>query len=231
MPLMPRITLTATLDDITGQPAGTVANPARLEIDLCGYGLTLPQIAGTSTLAKTHYEVLSTGSQISVALFGNDVITPGPDITYYMITVIDGDGNVVQSACYRFDGTLSIDLSDAEPIPIVPPAPADPLPRVLQVSSSAGAAVFDANLGSQVSLTFVITLTESTTATFVNLVAGTPYFVIILEDATGDWAFSWPGNVLGAMFVNTEALARSQQPFVGEANGAMCALSGGVTYP
>jgi len=231
MSLTPQITLTATLEDITGVAAGSTGNPARLVIDLCGYGLTIPEIPATGTLAKIHLELLSTGAQISTPLWGNDVIVPGPDETYYAITVIDGDGNVVQTGNYRFDGTLTIDLSDATPIPIVPPAPPDPLPRVLAVTSTAGAATFDASLGSQVSLTFVITLSENVTATFLNLVAGTPYFLIVLEDATGGWTFTLPGNVLGGMFINTVALARSQQPFVGEANGAMCALSGGVTFP
>lgn len=231
MPLTPQITLTATLDDITGQPAGTTASPARLVIDLCNYGLTLPQIAGTATLAKIHQEFLSTGSELSIALWGNDVITPGPDVTYYMITVIDGDGNEVQSGCYQFDGeSVTIDLSNAPQIYPTPPAPPDLLPRVLTVTDNFPV-TFDASLGSQVSLTFVITLHQDIAAHFINLVAGTPYFVIVLQDATGGWTLDWPGNVLGGMLVNTEPLGRSQQLFVGETNGMMGATTTGATYP
>lgn len=130
--LTPQITLTATLDDITGQPAGSVESPARLVITLCGFGRTLPQIAGTSTLAKlASFEVASTGEEISVALWGNDVIQPiidGVPQTFYCITVIDGTGNIVQSAVYQFVGTETIDLSNATPyIPVVPPTLSVPL--------------------------------------------------------------------------------------------------------
>lgn len=114
MPLTPQITLTATLDDITGQPAGSTANPARLRIVLCGFGLTLPQIVGTATLARIVYDERSTGGQISAALWGNDVITPAG--TYYAITVFDGDNNVVQCGAYRFTGTTTVDLSSAPQI-------------------------------------------------------------------------------------------------------------------
>lgn len=112
MAATPQITLTATLDDLTGAAAGSTANPSRLRIMLCGFGLTLPQIVGTSTLAKIVMDQLSTGGEITVELWGNDQITP-PD-TFYAITVIDGLGNVVQCGAYRFTGTQTIDLSDAE---------------------------------------------------------------------------------------------------------------------
>jgi len=110
----PGITLTATLQDITGEAAGTTANPAKLQIVLCNYGLTLPQIAGTSTIAKKKIEELSTGAEISVELWGNDVIEPLGE-TFYQITVLDGEGNRIQTACYQFSGTQDIDLSEATP--------------------------------------------------------------------------------------------------------------------
>jgi hypothetical protein len=130
MPLTPQITLTATLEDITGVAAGTTANPAKLQIVLCNYGLTLPQIPGTSTIAKKTTTVYSTGGQISVALWGNDVLTPVNN-TYYAITVFDGEGNVVQSGNYQFTGTQTIDLSNApqlNPVPLPPVLPPAPTP-------------------------------------------------------------------------------------------------------
>lgn len=114
MPLTPQITLTATLEDITGVAAGSTANPARIRIVLCGFGLTLPQIVGTSTIAKILHDELSTGAAISVELWGNDVIAPAG--TFYAITVFDGNNNVVQCGAYRFAGTETIDLSSAQQI-------------------------------------------------------------------------------------------------------------------
>jgi hypothetical protein len=114
----PNITLTATLDDLTGAAAGSTANPAKLRITLCGYGLTLPVITGTTTLAKVGpMSVYSTGSPISTQLWGNDQITPAN--TYYSIEILDGEDNVVQCGAYVFTGTATIDLSNA--IQVVPP--------------------------------------------------------------------------------------------------------------
>lgn len=126
MPTTPQITLTAMLSDITGQPAGTSDAPAHLLIELCGYGLTLPQIPTTETLTKISMDIADDGSGISVQLWGNDVITPVGE-TYYAITVIDADGNIVQTAAYQFTGTETVDLSSATPYnpppypPYIPP--------------------------------------------------------------------------------------------------------------
>ena len=48
----PNITLTATLDDLTGAAAGSTANPAKLRIMLCGFNPDLPRITGTTMLAR-----------------------------------------------------------------------------------------------------------------------------------------------------------------------------------
>lgn len=115
----PNITLTATLDDLTGAAAGSTANPAKLRIALCAFGPVLPLIAGTAILAKTGpFSVYSTGNAISVTLWGNDQITP--NTTFYSIEVLDGEDNVVQCGMYKFTGgPATIDLSNA--VQIVPP--------------------------------------------------------------------------------------------------------------
>jgi hypothetical protein len=110
--LTPQITLTAKLDDLAGAVAGSAANPAKLLIALCGFGLSLPRIVGTANLAKIGpYQLPDTGAGISVLLWGNDVISPAD--TFYTITVLDGEGNVVQCGAYRFTGAETIDLSNA----------------------------------------------------------------------------------------------------------------------
>jgi hypothetical protein len=128
MPATPQITLTATLSDIAGAAAGSTSNPAVLRIALAGFGLTLPCIAGTANVAKVGpQDFYDTGGGVSVALWGNDVLTPAE--TYYAITVLDGDGNIVQSGAYRFTGTQTIDLSSAPQIyPGPPPTPPTPTP-------------------------------------------------------------------------------------------------------
>jgi hypothetical protein len=124
MPAIPQITLTATLEDLSGVAAGSIANPARLRIALCGYGASLPRIAGTSNLAKVGpFDSYSDGTALSIQLWGNDAITPAG--TFYSIMVLDGEENVVQCANYQFAGTTTVDLSSAAPylpplFPVIP---------------------------------------------------------------------------------------------------------------
>jgi hypothetical protein len=113
MPASPGFTLTATLQTIAGGAAGTAANPAKLIIVLCGAGLALPSIAGTSTIAQRKYEVLATsGSAVSQLLWGNDQISPAG--TWYSITLVDGFGNVLQTGDYWLTGSGG-DLSSLLP--------------------------------------------------------------------------------------------------------------------
>lgn len=115
MPLTPQITLNATLQDISGNPAGSPANPAIMRIALAGFGLTLPCIAGTSSLVRVGpKDYLDTGSGAAANLWGNDAISPAG--TYYAITLLDGDGNILQCGAYRFSGTGTINLSSAQQI-------------------------------------------------------------------------------------------------------------------
>lgn len=113
----PGFTLTATLQTIAGGAAGSASDPARLAIVLCGFGLALPSVAGTSTLAQRKYELLFvSGSPVSQLLWGNDSITPAG--TWYSISLIDGNGNIVQTGDYLLTGSGG-DLSTL--VPIVPP--------------------------------------------------------------------------------------------------------------
>jgi hypothetical protein len=113
--LTPQITLTATLQDVSGNAAGNAASPAVLRIALCGFGLVLPCIVGTSNIAQPGPEdFYDTGGGIDIKLWGNDVINPLG--TYYAITILDGDGNILQCGSYQFTGTQTIDLSSAPQI-------------------------------------------------------------------------------------------------------------------
>lgn len=116
MAVTPQITLTANLESIlAGAELG-----GYLRITLCGSGPVIPAVPGTCILADATIpkiigpQVRST--PISIELYGNDVIVPGPDITFYEIAVLDQDKNVIQSGNYRFDGAGTTDLSEAAQI-------------------------------------------------------------------------------------------------------------------
>ena len=123
MPATPNITLTATLLDYSGNTIGTSAQPAWLRIALCGFGGVLPAIAGTGNITKItswFVDIPFTGTALSVKLWGNDQISPSG--TYYAISLLDTQKNVLQTGIYQFFGTQTIDLSVAPQI-VQPPVP------------------------------------------------------------------------------------------------------------
>jgi hypothetical protein len=120
----PFITLTATLVDYSNGAQGSATAPAWLRIALCGYGATLPCIPGTANIAKVSswfIDIPYTGSAISLTLWANSQITPAG--TYYAISVLDTNRNVVQTGMYQLTQTsaTTIDLSNAPQIVQPPP--------------------------------------------------------------------------------------------------------------
>src|ERR1700744_5624905 len=98
----PAITLTATLQDASGN----IDTGAKLRITLAGFGGIVPKVNNVSMLAQIRQEALQGGSgPLSLLLYGNDVITPGPSITFYCIEVIDSKRNIVQSGNYQIAGS------------------------------------------------------------------------------------------------------------------------------
>ena len=119
MPATPQITLTCTLLDYSGAELGSAETPAYLRIALAGYRGVLPCVPGTAMVGKVTSwpgDIPYTGGQITVPLWGNDVIVPGG--TWYSISVLDANKNVLQTAAYQFAGTQTIDLSNAIPLPL-----------------------------------------------------------------------------------------------------------------
>jgi hypothetical protein len=231
MPATPTITLTATLQDFCGNAAGTAANPAKLRIALCmlpGQGQVLPAIAGTANIAQMGpWYYYDTGSGISLELWGNDVISPQPGpiaITYYEIAVIDGEGNMVQVGAYQFEGTLTIDLSEAPqiyptpPPPIPPPSGSGITQLVGDVTAGPGTGTVAASVvkirGCAVGayavpvtgtvaafdvlqgLTQVLTLGANLTSTITGAVEGLPFTIMAVQGSGGGGTdtLAWPAG-------------------------------------
>jgi hypothetical protein len=111
----PQITLTANLQDFTGQEVGSPANPAKVSITLCGFGPSLPRVNGAAMIVRPGpVYIESKDGSFTTLLWGNDVITPAG--TYYTVALLDGQGNVVQCAAYQLTGSGSHDLSTLPPI-------------------------------------------------------------------------------------------------------------------
>lgn len=182
-------TLTATLEKITGDAAGSAPSPAKLLIVLCGFGLTIPVVVGTAVVAQRKYEAISTGSAISQVLWGNDVISPAN--TWYSISVIDGHGNVEQTANYLLTGSGG-DLSSLVPFTPVPPTPPSWMPWIF-VTSVAGVLTIPASAGRN----FWTILHENVTSVVVSSpTLGQDYWFFFEQDGTGNWTVAWGAALL-----------------------------------
>jgi hypothetical protein len=244
MALTPKITLTATLQDISGDEAGSTASPAILRIALAGFGLTLPCIPGTSNIVQAgpqDFEDDGSG-QISVMLWGNDVINPAG--TYYAITLLDGDGNILQTGAYQFTGTQTIDLSNATQIYPTPPVSPNLIPVYTDPPNQAtqsidgsividgnltvtgsfdfGYSVIDLNIGGggavnvdlRAGSVFYLLLTENVTINLNNPQPGQTLTFMIEQNGTGNWTVTWPAAVLNFIDpVNPVANGKTLQKF------------------
>ncbi len=194
----PAITLVCTLQDFSGNDLGSISDPAALRIALCGFGATLPRVAGTAMLARTGpiFEQTTSGA-ISVPLYGNDVITPAG--TYYDIALLDAAGIVIQSAAYQFTGSGTFELSSLSPY--LPVQPAQPNGYVVVPYNATMA--FDA-AGWWAPIVFDTTLTGGVgSASLRNIRTGQMVQFIIRQDATGGHVFTWPANVQNPPLVNS----------------------------
>jgi hypothetical protein len=135
VPVTPDVTLTFSLFDYQGNQLGDATNPAWLRIYLCNYGSNLPRVAGAGVIGQPSSPFIDIpyfGVEGSVDLWGNDQITPAG--TYYALSVLDTNKNLVQTQLYVFDsGTY--DLSTATPYN--PPNPPG-IPE-LQLAACSGA--------------------------------------------------------------------------------------------
>jgi hypothetical protein len=217
MPLTPEITLTITLLDLQGDEIGSESSPAFVEIALYGYGATLPRVAGTAMLGKVGpltQRIPYLGTPLTVLLWGNDVITPAG--TGYVISILDDEGDVLQSGAYVFTGTVTADLS-----------------TLAQTFPSATASVMGAEVTLQATATptfncglvngpveFYLVLTENvTSSTLLPNYAGQIVLFRIQQDGTGGWTFVWPTNVENPGVIDPAAGSVTSQAFFVAGNG------------
>jgi hypothetical protein len=222
--LTPKITLTATLLDCSGNAIGSASQPAYLRIALCNFGNALPAVPGTAMLgniATWPQDIPYLGTQLTVLLWGNDVIVPTG--TYYAISVLDTKKNVIQCGAYYFTGTATVDLSNATPNTMPVPVATS----IIEVPYSA-ILVFNSALSQSQVLTFEIMLTGNvTSSTLTNARPGMIVTFNIIQDGTGGRTFAWPGNVNNAILVDPVAGKRTVQSFSVAGNGTLNPLGNG----
>jgi hypothetical protein len=231
MSLTPQITLNASLVDFSGNQIGSSTQPAYLRIALCGYGQSLPRVAGTAMIGQVvswPANLLYTGAELSVKLWGNDVITPSG--TYYTIDVLDVSKNVIQSGAYQFSGSQTIDLSTV--MPYFPTVVVPTTPTVLGglvIEPYSASPQFNCAMVAAGIITFEMTLSgDVTAAAMQNVSPGQIVVFALIQDGTGGHAFNWPSTVENATIINPAPGSKTVQPFITLADGNLYPMSGGT---
>lgn len=226
MALTPQITLTITLDDLSGNAVGSTSNPAYIQIMLCGYGPYLPRVVGTAMLGSvnTALTIPYQSLPLIIKLWGNDVIIPVG--TYYSIAILDSNKNVIQAAAYVFTGSGTFDLSNLSPT--FPSYVPSIMGGLVTIPFSA-TPTFDASLVSG-PISFDLTLTNNVTAPIlISPQAGQIVTFILVQDGVGGWTFTWPVNVLNPGIIDSDPNSVTVQSFITRANGFLYPI-GPQTY-
>lgn len=231
-PLTPQITLNINLLDFSGAQIGAVGAPAYVRIGLAGYGQYTPEVSGAGIIAKVASaagDLPYVGSMISVQLWGNDVIQPAN--TFYVITVLDSNRNVIQCVPYQFSGNGTFDLSTVTPYNfIAPPTPIAPtVAGALVTVPYALNPTFDCSLVTAGIITFEITLTGNVTAsTLINAQPGQIVILSVIQDGTGGRTFTFPSNVRNTTIIDADPSSITVQAFYARANGNLYPIGAGT---
>jgi hypothetical protein len=192
---------------------------AQVSLELCGYGSQIPRVNGIALIGqlKQMNIELDANGNFTIQVQGNDLISPAG--TYYVLTVANSNGDVVQVNAYRFlsDGT-SYDLNLLEPYdPNQPPPPLPPLITNLLLVVPWNS---EMEFPGDVYTSFRTTLTgDVTSITTPDTVQGNLYTFIIQQDATGGHAFPWSADFLNPSPINPNPNGLTVQTFVmGTAN-------------
>jgi hypothetical protein len=217
--LTPQITLQFSLLDYSGAQIGSATQPAWLRIALCGFGQTLPCIPGTGMVGKVSSwftDIPYLGVAQDVPLWGNDVIAP-LNQTFYAISILDANKNVLQTGLYKFTGTQAIDLSNASQIT----QPPNPQPNNYNFVPFSPTMIFS-GAGVTNMVIFDTKLTGNAMAPVVaNIAQGCIAFFFISQDATGSRTFNWPANVKNPPVVDPTPSSTTTAAFVMRADGSL----------
>jgi hypothetical protein len=179
-------------------------------------------------LAGIRVDAIDSAGIFTATLIGNDYIDPPG--TYYVATISDGNGEVLQCNAYRFLGDGIYDIGNTQPInPDVPPQPIPPplISQLIEVPFSP-APVFD---GSVLTAWQIILTGDVTSGHVSGCFPGNLYTFIILQDEVGGHLFTWPDNVSSPSPVNPDPGSRTIQTFIADANANLTPAAPGTYYP
>jgi hypothetical protein len=201
-----------------------------LDVALCGYGAQVPRgPQGILPNGEDTLEIDEDGN-FSFQVAGNDTILPPG--TYYTITVRNGNGDIIQVNAYQFTDLEEYTLSGPNPAPPFdpsqqpPPGIPAPIQNLLLIIAYDPAAVFPGDTYTS----WEMWLTGDCAPTFINLVDGNLYTVILYQDSVGGHQFFWPSNVFNAVPVDPDPASTTVQTFVA-IDGDLYPIGPGTYYP
>lgn len=182
------VTITGKWTDIFGlAPTGQES----IDVTLVNYGSLIPRVSGVGIMGDVFqsFSPSTTDGTFSFALYGNDIITPGPSITYYQFTFKNANGAPVVSVLYQF-AAGSFDLSTVSPFSPGPPPGPPPSPTAVVTNPT----------GVQTISTFALVVPQLGIGQSNIVTLASTARTVTLPDASGTVAFL--SNNLGA-FANT----------------------------
>jgi hypothetical protein len=215
----------------------SIPENATVDICLCGYGGQVPratyndQLVPGSVGSFVTPEVLGitadADGKFTVSLVGNDVINPQG--TYYTFTMRDPNGDIIQINAYQFAENTGYNLDTMDPFDpsaSAPPGIPPPVQNLLLIIAYDPAAVFPGDTFTS----WEMWLTGDCAPTFINLVDGNLYTVILYQDSVGGHQFFWPSNVFNAVPVDPDPDSTTVQTFVA-IDGDLYPIGPGTYYP
>jgi len=216
-------TLTGVIEDAPEEGSVVIA--------LCGYGPQVPRVQGSSLMARvTSLQIdADPDGSFEAEVAGNDQIQPAG--TYYTITVLDANGDVVQVNAYVFLGNNDYDLDATEPFD--PSQPMPPLPPLIINQLLIVSPPFSPtpNFPGDQYTAWGFNLTgDVTSSTMSGIVQGNLYTFLITQGSPGGWKFTWPPMCLNATPVDPTPSSMTVQTFIAIANNGPLLPIGPATY-
>lgn len=219
------ITLTGTLQTITGG----ATTQGYVAVMLCGFGGQVPTIPGSAVLAEISPAPVAANANgaVSLTLYGNDKIAPAG--TYYTLTVMDSNEDIVQVNAYQIVGSdRSLDISSLLPFdPTGLPAPPLPIPIASRIVAMVWtpAPVFLGGAG----LTFELAQMQGDTLlSFTGGVPGNLYVFITTQAGDVPRNLTYGAMIHGGSPANPQLNGRLVQAFVCRSDLSLDSIGGGI---
>jgi hypothetical protein len=206
MPLpTPDVTLTGNIRSIfNSEPTGREA----IIVTLVNYGRNIPTVSGSLVLVDIIQTITPSpvDGSFSQTFFSNLVISPGPNITYYVFDFVNGDGEIALTVPFQFTAAGTFNLAALIPFggPFLQPPFGNAIisnPNALQTITNfqlnlpslgvKGPSTFYTNVVSNATATRTFTLPDADSNPVQPATAGAHQFVTAIS-STGAITFAQP---------------------------------------